>query len=314
MKAAVIRFYGPPEKIKIEEIADPRPKDREVLVRVESSSVNPIDWKIRGGSLWFMYGFRFPKILGFDLSGEVVETGPQATRFKPGDQVYARSDRPTGEACAELVAVGEDALALKPESLSHAEAASIPLAALTALQAMRDKGGLKAGGRVLILGASGGVGSFAVQIAKALGAEVVAVCGGANREWVLELGADKAVDYRTEKVADLRERFEVVFDAVGGYGFAAMKRLLTPEGVYVSTLPGPALLWATAVGNLLSRKKGRMIWVEPLGKDLDFLSSLVESGRLKPVIDSEFALAELAEAHRRSQSHRVRGKIVVRIA
>ncbi len=314
MIAALIHRYGSPDVFKIEETADPVPGPGEALVRVRASSVNPIDWKIRNGSLFFLSGWRFPKILGFDLAGEVVTPGPGSSRFRKGDLVYARSDRTPGGSYAELVTVGERALALKPPSLNLKEAAAVPLAGLTALQALRDKGGLKAGGRALILGASGGVGTFAVQIAKALGGFVTAVCGSSNLDLVKRLGADRIVDYKTENVGRIGERFEVIFDAVGTYGAVSMASLLTQEGRYVSTLPGPGVIWALLAGNAFSRKKAHFIRVEPSGTDLDFLAGLAEGGRLRPVIESEFPLTEIAAAHRRSESKHARGKIVVAVS
>ncbi len=190
---------------------------------------------------------------------------------------------------------------------------AIPLAGLTALQALRDKGGLKNGERALVLGASGGVGSFAVQIAKAMGAVVTAVCGTSSVDLVESLGADHIIDYKTEGVRRTRDRFEVVFDAVGTYGALAMSSLLTQGGRYVTTLPGPGLLWVSLMGVLLSKKEAHFIRVDPSGSDLGFLSSLVEQGLLKPVIDSEFTLRELAAAHRRSESKHARGKIVATV-
>ena len=313
MRAAIIRRYGGPEQLKVETVPNPKPRADEVIVKVRASSVNPIDWKIRNGSLRFLFGHRFPKILGFDLSGEVVACGGAVSKFSPGDSVYARSDRRTGEAYAELVAVSERALARKPDSLNFKQAAAVPLAGLTALQALRDKGGLRSGQRLMVLGASGGVGTFAVQIGKALGAWVTGVCGTANLDLVKSLGADETIDYTKQSVDQLKGPFEVVFDAVGLYGFMRVRSLLTPSGVYVSTLPGPGLIFAQLVGNFLFRRKGRFIWVDPLGADLDDLSELAQTGRLRAVVDSEFDLSEIAAAHERSETGRSRGKIVVQI-
>ncbi len=313
MIAALIDRYGSPDVFRIAETRDPALGPTQVLVRVRASSVNPIDWKIRNGSLFFLTGLRFPKILGFDLAGEVVSSGANSSRFKPGDFVYARSDRKTGGAYAQLVAVGERALAPKPGNLSFREAAAIPLAGLTALQALRDKGGLRTGQKALVLGASGGVGVFAVQIAKALGAEVAAVCGTSNVDLVKSLGADRVIDYKTADVRRVADRFDVIFDAVGSYGALAMAPLLEKRGRYVSTLPGPGLIVAALTG-LVSGKSARFIHVEPLGADLEFLTSLAERGSFRPVIDSEFPLTEVAAAHRRSESKHARGKIVVNVA
>lgn len=314
MRAAVIREYGGLEVLRVEDMPAPEPGGGEVLVRVRASSINPIDWKIRQGQLKWVQGWRFPRILGFDLCGEVVETGDSGSRFQIGDTVYARSDRPTGEAHAEMVVTSEESLAPAPESLSVEEAATIPLAGLTALQALRDLGGLQAAERTLILGASGGVGSFAVQIAKALGAEVTGVCGPDNLDFVRQLGADSVLDYRRQEVTEAHGGFSVIFDAVAAYGFYATRPLLTPEGVYVSTLPGPAVLFHHVLANRFLRQKAYLIWVKPRGRDLDFLSQLAAAGKLRSHIDSQYRLEQIRSAHERSETGRVRGKISVLVS
>ena len=313
MRAAVIHEYGTPDVLKIEEIPDPVPGPKEVLIRVHASSINPIDWKIRNGSLRFLIGRGFPKVLGFDLCGRVKSTGAGADKFQKGDWVYARSDRKTGQAYAELVVTSEDTLAIKPEALSAGAAAAIPLAGLTALQALRDHGGFQRGHNVLVLGASGGVGSFAVQIARALGATVTGVCSGANRELVMSLGARRVIDYRKENALEAGEKYNVIFDAVARYGFPKTRPLLTEEGSYVTTLPSLAVIFAMFIGNYFSRKKAQFFRVKPLGRDLELLSGLVAQGKLKPAIDSRFPLSQIAQAHRHSESHRAQGKIIVEI-
>ncbi len=313
MKAVAIRRYGGPEVLKVEDLPPPSPAAGEVLVRVHASSINPIDWKIRQGQLKWIQGWKFPRILGFDLCGEVVSVGSPAGNLQPGQIVYARSDRATGEAHAELVAAREASVALKPASLSVEEAGTLPLAGLTALQALRDLGGLRAGQRALILGASGGVGMFGVQIARALGAEAVGVCGPDTLEFVRQLGAAEVLDYRRQTLTSLPGPFSVIFDAVGLYGFWKTRELLASPGVYVSTLPMAGVLLMQLGGNLLSTRKARLILVKPRGHDLDFLSRLADAGKLKTSIDSEFRLDEIQEAHRRSESGRVRGKILVRV-
>ncbi len=313
MKAVVIHEYGGPEVLRVEDAAEPEPGEGEVLVRVHASSINPIDWKIRQGQLKWVQGWKFPRVLGFDLCGEVVATSSPNGRFQPGQRVYARSDRSTGEAHAELVVTSEESLARAPSSLSAQEAATFPLAALTALQALRDLGGLADGQRALILGASGGVGSFAVQIARALGARVTGVCGPDNLEFVRDLGAEEVIDYRDQGLAGVQGPYSVIFDAVAAYGFGRIRPLLSVSGVYVSTLPSAAVLWRQLAGNLFFRQKAHLIWVKPLGRDLDVLTELAEEGRLRTSIDSEFGLDQIRDAHRRSETGRVRGKISIRV-
>ena len=237
MQGVVIHEYGTPDVLQIEEIPDPVPGPKEVLVRVHASSINPIDWKIRNGSFRFLIGGGFPKVLGFDLCGQVERTGAGADKFQQGDWIYARSDRKTGQAYAELVITSEDTLAIKSETLSAGEAAAIPLAGLTALQALHDHGRFQSGHNVLVLGASGGVGSFAVQIARALGGAVTGVCSGANRGLVMSLGARRVIDYLKESVLEAGEKYNVIFDAVARYGFLKTRPLLTEEGSYVTNSP-----------------------------------------------------------------------------
>ncbi|MBI3288562.1 MAG: NAD(P)-dependent alcohol dehydrogenase, partial [Elusimicrobia bacterium] len=223
MKAAVIDEYGPADVLRVREVPRPAPRPDQILIEVHASSVNPIDWKIRGGALSLLTGRSFPMILGYDVSGRVVEAGAAVARFRVGDLVYARSDSKTGRAYAQYVAVGEGAAALKPKNASHEEAAAVPLAALTSFQALRDLGRIEKGGRVLVIGASGGVGVYAVQIAKALGAHVTAVCGTDNVALVRDLGADVVIDYRKESGLGASDSYDIIFDAVASQGFFAVR-------------------------------------------------------------------------------------------
>lgn len=313
MKAAVIDAYGPPGNLYLRDMEEPRIKDDQLLVAVRASSVNPIDWKIRVGMLKWLLFPKFPLILGFDICGEVVEIGASVTKFKKGDRIYAKLEPATGGAYAEFAAVGEKAAALAPKNASDEEAAAIPLAAMTALQGMRDDGRLKAGSRVLVVGASGGVGSYAVQIAKSLGVHVTAVCGTGNIPWVKELGADRIIDYKEEDVLETPEPYDVVFDAVATQSFFRVRKVLKSGGAFVSTLPNAGLVLSIAMTKILPGKKARFILVRPAGNDLTYLAGLFEAKKLKSAIDSTFALAEIQKAHERSESQRAKGKIVVRI-
>lgn len=313
MKAAAIDQYGPPSVLKVRDMPCPIIKPDQVLVEVHASSVNPIDWKIRNGSLKLLMGSRFPMILGYDVSGKVVEVGSVVKRFKAGDEVFARSDSKTGQAYAEYTAIGENALAHKLKSISHEEAAAFPLAALTSLQALRDQGKIRAGSRVLVIGAAGGVGLYAVQIAKAYGAEVVAVCGTDNVSFVKDFGADRVIDYKKESILDLCGPCDIVFDAVATQSFSAVKRILTKSGAYISTMPSPGLVFAALWTYVMPGKKASFILMKPLGADLKYLTDMIEAGKIKSVIDSAFSLEDIARAHNRSESGRARGKIVIRV-
>jgi len=220
MKAVIINRYGSPDVLQYQDVELPQIKRDQLLVRVHAASVNPIDWKIRKGMLRLFTGNSFPMILGFDVSAEVVEVGQSVTQFKPGDLIYARLDQLPGGAYAEYAAVAAKVAALKPENLTHEEAAAVPLAALTALQALRDEGGLQPGHKVLINGSSGGVGTFAVQIAKAMAAEVTAVCSPKNIELAKTLGADHTLDYTQQDFTQDVARYDIIFDAVGNRSFA----------------------------------------------------------------------------------------------
>lgn len=317
MKAAVLDGYGGTERFSLREVDAPEPGVGELLIRVRAAAVNPIDVRIRRGRLRFLRPARFPLILGYDAAGEVVAVGPEVSRFTPGDFVFAMLDRPHGGAYAQYAVTSETSAAPLPPSLTLDEAAALPLAGLTALQALRDQGGIEAGERVLIVGAAGGVGHFAVQIAKALGAQVTAVASGRNLPLLWELGADRTIDYtRADWTAD-EGTFEVVFDAVGAGSFPTASPLLAEEGVYVSTLPGPgALSWVvrSAVSALWGdRRRARVVMVRPNGENLAYLARLAAQGQLKPKIEKIFPLAEIARAHELSEGGHVRGKIVLAV-
>ncbi len=318
MRAVVLDGYGGSERLSIREVEAPRPGPGEVLVKVAATSVNPVDWKIRAGHLRFVRRARFPAILGFDVAGEVAEIGPEVSRFAPGDAVYGLLDDSLGGAYAEYAVARESSLGRKPGSLSFEEAAAVPLAGLTALQALRDRGELAPGEQLLVNGAAGGVGHFAVQIGAALGALVTGVASARNRELVLALGASRMIDYEEVDFTGEDALYDVIFDAVAKLSFDDCAPVLSPEGgVYVSTLPSPRLLaWValTTLGSLLGRRRrARVVAVHPSGQDLDLLGHLADLGRLKPAVGRVYPLEEIGRAHEASESGHARGKIVVRV-
>ncbi|MDB9374772.1 NAD(P)-dependent alcohol dehydrogenase [Nodularia sphaerocarpa] len=310
MKAVVIRRYGSAEVLQYEDVAQPQIQPNQLLVKVHASSVNPIDWKTRQGMLSLLSGNNFPLILGFDVAGEVVAVGSQVTRFQPGDAVYGSASFPGG-AYAEFAAVPENLIAPKPSNLTYEEAATVPLAALTALQALRDQGNIKSSQTVLINGAAGGVGMFAVQIAKALGAEVTGVCSTKNLEFVKSLGADRVIDYTQEDFTEEGGQYDIIFDAVGKRSLSNCKRVLKPNGIYISTLPTPEVLIQSVLTAFFPGQKAKFVIEMPNTQDLVYLKELIEAGKMRTVIDRTFPLAELAAAHIYSESERTVGKIAI---
>jgi len=309
MRAVGFRRYGPPDVLETLEV--PRPEPGEVLIRVAAAGVNPADWALRGGRLRPFVRLELPFVSGSDVAGVVEAVGPGVTRFKLGEAVYAMTPTTTGGAYAEYVTVAADNVAHVPSGLSLGEAAAVPLVALTALQALRDKAELAAGDHVLINGVSGGVGSFAVQISKAMGAQVTATCSGPNVELVRGLGADEVIDYTSEDAAARSPRYDVIFGAVNTLPLLHWRRALRPGGKIVTVNP----LFENAVVARLVRAVGRVrlegVLVRPSGADLGAVGSWISSGKVRPVIDRSYPLSDAAAAHRYSESRRVRGKLVL---
>ena len=317
MKAIVIDDYGGFDQLHLRELPDPRPHADEVLVRVRAAGVNPVDWKICQGQLKFILRPNFPYVPGGDIAGEVVSTGPKATEFKTGDPVVGFVELKRGGAYAELAVAKKAAVAWKSPSLSFTEAASLPIAGCTALQALRDLGKLSKGANALVLGGAGGVGHFAVQIAKALGAKTSATCGPSNIAFVQSLGADRVIDYGDkDAMADLG-RYDVIFDAVGKSTFDGCRQLLAPGGTYVTTLPTPGLFFWSGIqsiaGIFSKAKRAKGILVRPNGKDLAYLCQLAGEGKLRPTLSLTLSLDRAADAHKASESGHTRGKIVLEV-
>ena len=306
MKALRFAVHGGPEVLRVEEVPEPVPRQGEVLVRVRAAALNPKDVFLRAGRpRWLSrFGGPLPRGVGFDFAGE---------RADGGGPVYGMLDGYRGGACAQWLAAPERWMAPRPERLDAVEAASLPLVALTALQALRDHGRLRPGGRVLVYGGSGGVGTAALQIARALrAAEVTSVSSAANLELCRALGASVALDYRRDPLPPPRERFDVVFDTMGKLAIGPWRRVLARGGTLVSTVPTPATMLASVLTRLSSRRV-RLVAVRPRRADLDRVTRWVTEGSLRPVLDSVFALDDAAEAFRRLESRRVRGKVVLRV-
>jgi 2-desacetyl-2-hydroxyethyl bacteriochlorophyllide A dehydrogenase len=310
MKAVVIRRYGAAEVLQYEDVEQPKIEPTQLLVKVRASSVNPIDWKIRQGMLSLISGSKFPKILGFDVAGEVVAVGSGVTRFKPGDAIYGSTSFPGG-GYAEFAAVPENLVALKPANLNYEEAAAVPLAALTALQALRNEGNIQTGQTVLINGATGGVGTFAVQIAKALGAVVTGVSSTKNLDLVKSLGADRVIDYTQQDFTEDTAQYDIIFDAVGKRSLSQTKKVLKPNGIYITTIPSPEVFLESVLTAFLPIQKAKFILEKPNTQDLVYLKELIEAGKIRVVIDRTYPLQELAAAHNYSETGRAVGKIAI---
>ncbi len=323
MKAIVTEQYGPPDVLKLAEVDKPAPRENEVLIKVRAASLNAFDWhmllpdpfmvRLMGG------GLLKPKnrILGTDMAGRVEAAGGSATQFKPGDEVYGDLARWGCGACAEYVCAPEQALALKPVNMSFEQAAAVPMAALTALQGLRDKGHIRPGQKVLVNGASGGVGTFAVQLGKFFAAEVTAVCSAGNVETARLLRADHVIDYAKEDFTKSGRQYDLILGANGFHPLADYKRALAPGGIYVMTggtmkqifhamLLAP---WYSMTGG----KKMGGITAQANQKDLIFMKERMEAGDVVPVIDRVYPLAEAPEALRYLVAGHARGKVVIQV-
>jgi len=323
MKAVVRRCYGSAEVLKLEDLARPTPKNNELLVRVHPASVNPLDWHYLRGTPYLVRmdsGFGKPDNprLGVDFAGTVEAVGKDVKRFKPGDEVFGGKFG----AFAEYVSVREDrAVVLKPANLSFEEAAAIPIAAVTALQALRDKGKIQAGQKVLINGASGGVGTFAVQIAKSFGAEVTGVCSSRNVELVRSLGADHVIDYTREDFTAGSQHYDLIIDTVGNHPLLQNRKVLSPQGVFVivggpseGEWIGPMIVPVKALmlSPFVSQKFAPFL-AELSAEDLTLLSKLTEAGKMRSVIDRRYRLSEVPEAIRYLEAGHARGKVVITV-
>jgi len=329
MKAVVYTNYGSPDVLEIRDVKKPVPNDDQILIKVRAAAVNPLDWHFMEGTPYLMraigVGLRKPKDprLGVDYAGTVEAVGKNpaaAGQFKPGDEVFGGK---TGAFAEYVCARADRAIALKPANITFEQAASVPIAAITALQALRDKGKVQAGQKVLINGASGGVGTFAVQIAKSFGADVTGVCSTRNLDLVRSLGADHVIDYTKEDFTKGDERYDVILDNVGTQPLSGFRHALQPKGICVMIggggpndggLIGPMgrPIVALLMSPFISQKMGMMM-AELNKEDLTILGDLMQSGKVKPVIDRTYPLSQIAEAMRYLEAGHARGKVIITV-
>jgi NADPH:quinone reductase-like Zn-dependent oxidoreductase len=323
VQAIVYDRYGSPDVLKCEETAKPSPSQNEVLIKIRAASVNPLDWHFMRGMPYLLRiaaGLRRPKDkrLGVDVAGQVEAVGNDVTQFKPGDEVFGSCRG----AFAEYACAPESALAAKPNNVTFEQAASVPIAAFTALQALRDKGHIQPGQQVLINGAAGGVGTFAVQLTKSFGAEVTGVCSTRNLSMVRSLGADRAIDYTREDFTKSEQRYDLFLDCIANHSLLACARVLNPKGIYVP-VGGSAGRWMTGplarsiVALVLSWFISQILVIFFLAKsrkeDLVILHDLMEAGKVTPVIDKRYSLTEVPEAIRYLEAGHARGKVVIAV-
>lgn len=318
MKAIVYTEYGSPDVLRFEDVEKPVPGNDEVLVRVHAASANPADWHLMRAEPFLARlanGLLKPKNtrLGADVAGRVEAIGGNATQFQVGDEVFGEMPLDKLGSFAEYVCAPEELLALKPAGMTFEQAAAVPLAAFTALQGLRDKGRIQPGQKVLINGASGGVGTFAVQIAKSFGTEVTGVCSTRNLDLVRSIGADHVIDYTQQDFTRTGRRYDLIFDAVGNRSVSDLKRALSPNGICsVAGFTSLSRLFQTSL--LGGKKVGMMKTAKANKEDLIFIKGLLEAGKVVPVIDRRYPLAETAEAIRYLERGHARGKVVITVA
>jgi NADPH2:quinone reductase len=321
MKAAVVEDYGTPDVIKIKEIDVPVIQDDEMLVKVHASSVNTTDTASRNKPKFvfkivaFVGRFKIdkPTETGTDVSGEIVELGKDVSKFKIGDQIYGLSR--TGS-CAEYAKVSERGIAIKPTSMSHSEAAAVPVAALTALQYLRDLGNIQNNQDILVYGASGGIGTYAIQYAKTFDVNVTAVSSGKNKELVKNLGADYFIDYRKEDFTKMSKKYNIIFDTVGKSPQRRWKKALKKNGIFLqagSPTMNLPMMFLRIAGNKIRRKKMKFLISKASNEDLTLFAKLIDEGKVKSVIDKRYSLDETAKAHRYYEKGHTAGKVVIEV-
>ena len=326
MKAMVHTKYGPPDELQLKEVEKPLPRDNEVLIKIHATTVTSTDcnarnftfvpWVFQLPARLFIFGLFRPRIniLGFDLAGEIETVGKDVKRFREGDQVFGTPGIAFGAHAQYACVPEEGVLTIKPSSISWEQAASVSLAGSTALFFIRDKGNIQAGQKILIYGASGAIGTFAVQLARYFGAEVTGVCSTTNLEMVKSLGADNVIDYTKEDFTENGETYDCIFDVVGKASFSQCKRSLTPNGIYLACLIGLTelvqIVWTSVTGG--KRVLGGM--APERAEDLNLLKELIEAGKFKPVIDRCYPLEQTAEAFRYVEQGHKKGNVVITVS
>ncbi len=317
MKAAIIDQFGGPEVFKIEEVEKPKIKPDQLLVKVKTVGINPIDWKQRNGNHRFVLGAPFPIVFGYDVCGEVVEIGNRCYKFKVGDEVFGVLDNKYGGALAEFAAGHEKCFAIKPKGISNEEAAAFPMVALTALQALRDKINLRNDQTIVFNGASGGVGHVAIQIAKLMGAKVIAVAGKSSKEFVSQFKPDEFIDYTEQHISNTNIKTDIFFDVIGNLTFPKIKHLLKPGGTYLNLnyIHSLTKLPVNIFHQLFSKgKKAKTLLMKHDSSDLDLVSKWIQEKKIKICLDKIFPLDKIHEAHRYAEQGHNKGKNVVVIS
>ncbi len=313
MRSLIYNKYGGPDVLEVADVEKPEPDENSVLVRLKASSVNPVDYKIRRGDMKIMSGKKFPKNAGSDFAGVIEKAGEMVAGYKKGDEVYGFLNPMKGGAYSDYIIADPANISLKPEKFSFEQAASMPVAALTALQALNYLGNVDEGTTVLVNGATGGVGSFAVQLAKGMGAEVAGVCSKDNMKLCKDLGADEVFDYSSEELIRSDRKFDVFFDAAAKSTFSTSRKFLNNRGIYVTTIPGFWVLFNRLFNFFPFKKRSKFIMVKSSGIDLTILTGFAMTDIVKPVIATSFKLEDVADAQVLAESGKFRGKIVIKI-
>ncbi len=313
MKGAMYNRYGGPDQLRVREVEQPVPKSNEVLIRVKASSVNPVDFKIRQGELKFITGKKFPRLVGADYSGEIVKTGASVTGYQAGDRVFGSVDSLKKGACAQYVTAKQGSFARVPASIPLAEAAALPVVALTALQGLRDKGNIGPGKAVLVNGSSGGVGTATLQMARYFKANITAVCSARNAELSRELGASTVIDYERKSPLGGGATYDIIFDAVANLSAKEARHSLKPRGVYITTVPDGRFIKEAVFSGLIFLGRAKTLFAKSLEADLKIIADMVDSGELKPIIEETYPLDRIEYAHRHAETGRVRGKLLILI-
>lgn len=312
MKAIVINRFGPPDVFQISNVPEPSLKDDEILIEVSAGSVNPIDFKQRKGNHKFILGSNFPIVLGYDVAGTVRKTGKDVNHFKPGDCVCGVLNNKYGGGLSEYTKGSEKCFAKIPSDFDPHNFAALPLAGLTSLQALRDKGRLKKNEKILILGAAGGVGHYATQIASILEADITATASEIHKSFLNQLAKINFIDYTKTNILEVSQTFHVIFDIVGKYNFIKMKHMLVPGGIYINILPRPKILIHKLISLFTRKKKVKTLLMKHNSEDLQLLINWINQGKLKICIDKTFSIADIGEAHKYMEQGHTEGKILIK--